>query len=481
MASPRRRPDPDKRILFSLRPYLDNKRAKDVVAHESNHHNVSFSMSDRSRVIDVGFHLHGNSSTLATLGRGSDADIYIEGSEISRRQCSFEIDPDTHAVMLYDRSTANSTQVFGENSKPFERERDLRKVLVQKGLNTIIGMGGVGCNLVQFSLEWHRDPTETTKYIEGYEGQTRGRVENPRLARTEEEVQTEFPSPRETRIHTPEQRPLRMRYVVREKLGSGTFGTVFKAINVDSGKFMAVKIIEPPKIESQQEGWRRALKREVETFSQISHPHIVNYITAQGWNGRNVEIFMGLKEGTLESLVDSGHSYMFRVNVAESVFPQMLRALDYIAWKDIIHRDVKPENILYVSLPAGAYQFQLADFGLCNSTTNARTCAGTVLYMAPEVFQGGIQTGKVDVWSLFVTMLWILDVQSFRQRSRAFGNNPAGVQQVVLSIAAGKVKPVPQIREMAIEDPAKRASAAQMLVKLYKGALGIVSRNRPNS
>jgi hypothetical protein len=51
--------------------------------------------------------------------------------------------------MLYDRSFANSTQVFGENATPFERERDQRKVLVQKKLNTIIGMGGERRDLVQ--------------------------------------------------------------------------------------------------------------------------------------------------------------------------------------------------------------------------------------------------------------------------------------------------------------------------------------------
>jgi hypothetical protein len=52
---------------------------------------------------------------------------------------------------MTDRSL-NSTQVFGENATPFERERDKRKVVVQKDLNTIIGMGGERCDLVQFEL-----------------------------------------------------------------------------------------------------------------------------------------------------------------------------------------------------------------------------------------------------------------------------------------------------------------------------------------
>jgi serine/threonine protein kinase len=78
---------------------------------------------------------------------------------------------------------------------------------------------------------------------------------------------------------------------------------------------------------------------------------------------------------------------------------------------------VKPENILYISPLDGQCQFQLGDFGLCNRAVDAATFAGSRLYMAPEMFREGGQIHKVDVWSLFVTMLWILDIGEFRQRS----------------------------------------------------------------
>ena len=173
---------------------------------------------------------------------------------------------------------------------------------------------------------------------------------------------------------------------------------------------------------------------------------------------------MGLKEGTLESLVESGANV---IAVAESVFPQMLEALDRIAWGGIVHRDVKPENILYLSQPNGQWQFQLGDFGLCNRIIDATTFAGTCLYMAPEMFQEGYQTPKLDVWSFFVTILWTLDVEGFRQRSNCFRNH-AEVQRAVLS-AASNVDMVSKIREMAIVGPEERASAAQMLVKHFDG------------
>jgi serine/threonine protein kinase len=94
---------------------------------------------------------------------------------------------------------------------------------------------------------------------------------------------------------------------------------------------------------------------------------------------------MGLKERTLELLIESGSC----PPVADSVSHQMLQALDCLAWKGIVHRDVKPENILYVSQPGGKYQFPLGDFGLCSRVVDAATFAGSRLYMAPEMFRKG--------------------------------------------------------------------------------------------
>lgn len=275
---------PNPLALFSLIPVSENERAERVVTHPDNIHHVS-TLPDGAEALDVGFHIRGKSSTtLATLGRGIEADIYIEGSTISKVQCSFEINLETGVVMFYDRSHGCSSQVFGENATPFERGRS-RRVLVQRRLNTIIGMGGEGRNLILFRLEWHQDPAHTAEAIKKYDAMLCGRLENPRLARTVDEAPTELPSRRETRLHTPGQRQLKKRSVAVAggKLGSGQFGTVYKAIDVDSGKLMAVKILQQPTTLSKQADWRTslyyALKREVETLSEISHvtkPYLLN-------------------------------------------------------------------------------------------------------------------------------------------------------------------------------------------------------------
>jgi serine/threonine protein kinase len=196
-------------------------------------------------------------------------------------------------------------------------------------------------------------------------------------------------------------------------------------------------------------------------------PHIVDYIASQGWESPRVEIFMGLLHGTLESLIENGNSH----SVADAVFNQMLQALDCLAFKNIIHRDIKPENILYFYRSDGQLEFKLGDFGLCNRTISAATLAGSPLYMAPEMFEESEQTHKVDVWSLFVTMLWTLDINGFRKMSKQFKSTKQ-VKDAVLLAASNNI--VAKIREMGVINPKERASAAQMLIKCFDG-VGLIT------
>jgi hypothetical protein len=77
-------PRPHPLALFSLCPKPGNERAERVVSHPDNIHHVS-TLSDSVEALDVGFHIHSKSSTtLATLGRGIKADIYVEGSSIAK-------------------------------------------------------------------------------------------------------------------------------------------------------------------------------------------------------------------------------------------------------------------------------------------------------------------------------------------------------------------------------------------------------------
>jgi hypothetical protein len=148
--------------------------------------------------------------------------------------------------MLYDRSNGQMTQASGDNATSFEH-RSLSRVVAPDGLNTIIGMGGVGCDIVQFELEWHQNPFDTVGKAKSREGMPCGQEESPQLARTVDEAPTILLSQRVARIHTPGERKPRMRYEkVGPLLGSGQFGTVYKCIDADSGNFRGVKVLRRP-------------------------------------------------------------------------------------------------------------------------------------------------------------------------------------------------------------------------------------------
>lgn len=114
------------------------------------------------------------------------------------------------------------------------------------------------------------------KKIKNHETQPYVQDESPRLARTVDEAPPILPPQRITRANKPGERPLKMRYMkVGAPLRSGQCGDVYKAIDLDSGRFMAVKILKRPASTSEQGEWRKSiyysLEREAETLSQISH------------------------------------------------------------------------------------------------------------------------------------------------------------------------------------------------------------------
>lgn len=222
-------------------------------------------------------------------------------------------------------------------------------------------------------------------------------------------------------------------------MGKGSFGSVFAAINVDTGDDFAVKQILPEPEDV------RLVQREVAILSRLSHvsppsarssprhgeadgskPRVLEYLAFQPLQGHSVEIFTELKDGNARDLQRQGYfNGQHSQTRAKIVLLDMLEALVYLAGEKIIHRDVKPANILYEDA-AGQRRYQLADFGLSKVVeSRPGTHCGSLSFMAPEVDQvqaqgDCVQSCKMDVWSLAATIFWLSDVDISSNRA-SFG------------------------------------------------------------
>ncbi|KAJ5726156.1 uncharacterized protein N7483_007513 [Penicillium malachiteum] len=155
-------PSTHRSTLFSLLRITDE--AKKVVNHSLNQHLTS-RLRDGTLVLDVGRHKSISGGTIATLGRGEDVDIFMEGHNISKYHCSFEIESKTMAIMLYDRSSTQSTYPLGQTSFPFQHGRLRQVVIIHDKFNTKIGIGGENPGIIQFKIVWPDNPENTLRKI----------------------------------------------------------------------------------------------------------------------------------------------------------------------------------------------------------------------------------------------------------------------------------------------------------------------------
>ncbi|KAI0390039.1 kinase-like domain-containing protein [Xylariaceae sp. FL0594] len=369
--------------FVSLLP--SNQRAREVVEDPSNAHLLSV-VHFGEVGINVG-HCRSVSgeNILASLGRNGDIIIQDPDKKISKEHCWFEINKVTGVVMFHDRSIARSSQVFGLHCHPFNSV-GIRQVVVAQDLNEEIGLGGAHRDDIRFELVWHETTSEDREELKRNPEVTL--VNNPRFDGTvvqkdlADDGATVQQSPIETRVHTPGIKARPKRHHALRHVGSGSFGRVWKTVDVDTGDIMAVKHIKLDAVDNNQNN-RQKLKREVELHCRMDHPHIVELISFEEvLNKREIRIFMPLKDGSLGSLFKDGKPIqnndqgIATKEIATTMSHHMLQALDYLAVHKVVHRDVKPDNILYTITRQKQYHFQLGDFGLSNNQSVAGTWCG---------------------------------------------------------------------------------------------------------
>ncbi|WP_332690160.1 Stk1 family PASTA domain-containing Ser/Thr kinase [Halalkalibacter lacteus] len=191
------------------------------------------------------------------------------------------------------------------------------------------------------------------------------------------------------------------RYEILETIGGGGMANVYKALDVILDRYVAVKVLQPQFSDDEQ--FIKRFRREAQSATSLAHPNIVN-IYDVGEEGNTYYIVMEYVEGqTLKELIQSRGP----IPVEESVeyMEQMLAALEHSHANHIIHRDIKPHNILI----GNDGIVKITDFGIARAIsaatiTHTNSVMGSVHYLSPEQARGGHITYKSDIYSLGIVL-----------------------------------------------------------------------------
>ena len=209
------------------------------------------------------------------------------------------------------------------------------------------------------------------------------------------------------------------RYEVVKELGSGAMGTVYLGKDTVGHRTVAVKTLKPAGVDAQElADMKERFFREAESAKQLTHPAIVKVYDAGEENG-TAYFSMELLDGvTLKEFC--AKRGMIAVKRAVEIAAFAAEALAYAHGKNVVHRDVKPENIMILSNG----DLKLTDFGVAKLLDASQTQSGVVLgtpnYMSPEQLIGAKVDGRSDIFSLGVVLYELLTgVKPFPARNIA--------------------------------------------------------------
>uniref|UniRef100_A0A4W5QV87 Protein kinase D3 n=1 Tax=Hucho hucho TaxID=62062 RepID=A0A4W5QV87_9TELE len=185
-----------------------------------------------------------------------------------------------------------------------------------------------------------------------------------------------------------------------EVLGSGQFGIVYGGKHRKTGRDVAIKIIDKMRFPTKQES---QLRNEVAILQNLHHPGIVN-LECMFETPERVFVVMEKLHGDMLEMILSSEKSKLPERLTKFLVTQILVALRHLHFKNIVHCDLKPENVLLASAEPFP-QVKLCDFGfarIIGEKSFRRSVVGTPAYLAPEVLRSKGYNRSLDMWSVGV-------------------------------------------------------------------------------
>ncbi|OMJ70422.1 hypothetical protein SteCoe_31606 [Stentor coeruleus] len=183
-------------------------------------------------------------------------------------------------------------------------------------------------------------------------------------------------------------------YTLEEVIGTGSFGTVYKAYD-KSGKIYAIKMIQ-----ISNSSLESHIEQEISVMRSLMHKNIIQFINSYKHGNKYNIVLEYCEGGDLENYLQSSET--LPLSIIKKWAKSIITACAYLQDKNIMHRDIKLANLYLTDKNPAKADIKIGDFGFSRFLNNnlAYSKIGTPLYMAPEIFESADYTFKADVWSL---------------------------------------------------------------------------------
>ena len=189
------------------------------------------------------------------------------------------------------------------------------------------------------------------------------------------------------------------RYEILGKVGAGGMSDVYKAKDLTLGRFVAIKVLKAEF--SEDINFVTKFRSEAQAAAGLEHPNIVNIYDVGSENGLHYIVMEYVEGITLKTYIEKKGQLSFKEAVSIAI--QVGRGIEAAHNKNIVHRDIKPQNIM-ISTEG---KVKVTDFGIARAATSntiSSDVMGSVHYSSPEQARNGFVDGKSDIYSLSIVM-----------------------------------------------------------------------------